>query len=153
MKIGSVIKPRHGDHRLVNVHGKDYLFIATQDKHGVTHFVADVKDGKHAECFMSSEAFYAYGADNEPAPTLKRGSEATDNKLPKAPEHAPEVLAAAAELLKGSASDISRDVGKSNAAIITAAIDLESASTKPRANALSLLQATLEGIKQAGPQK
>jgi hypothetical protein len=153
MKIGSVIKPRQGNNRQVTVHGTDYFFTAMQDKDGVTHFVAEVREPAHAECLMASDAFYAYGSENEPASTLKRGATAPIVKPPVAPVHAPDVLAAARDLLKGSVADISRAVGKSNEAIITAAIDTEKANAKPRANVIGLLQATLDGIRQAGPQK
>jgi hypothetical protein len=152
MKIASRIKPKSGSTRTVTAHGKPYVFTATVGKDDEIHFVADVKEDKAAETFMSHEAFYAYGIEHQQQTQLKR--EAPPEQQPKAPVAIkPDVLAAATELLQGSASEISKAIGKSNAEVIQAAIALESAQANPRKNALSVLTMALEGIKSAGVQK
>lgn len=69
----------------------------------------------------------------------------------------PDVFAAATELLKGSAAEISSAVGQIPAGdtvkpsdVVKAARAIEASGEKPRANVLKLLDSTLEGLKTAG---
>lgn len=150
MKIASVIQPKNGKYRRVTVHGKEYVFLPHQDKNEDTHFVADVKEEKHAETFLANDAFYVFGEDREKKAALKPDA---GKKESTQVVHPNEAVAAASKMLTGSAQEISVAVGKSNAQVIAAAIDLENANAKPRANVIGVLQAALDGIQQAGAGK
>src|SRR3546814_21192351 len=80
MKIGTTIHPKRGAHahkgeRHVKVGDTTYTFRATTDKHGATHFVADVSDADHAAPLLAIDAYYAYDNALPPKPTLPRGSQ------------------------------------------------------------------------------
>ena len=169
MKIGSKIRPRNGKCRNVTVHDRPYVFAATPDKNGDIHFVADVTDTKHAETFLGSGDFYAFGKGFEQQPSLTRSTPAGDGAHPatggsanqaggdggsqSAPTlagHDPEAVAAATELLKGSISDVGKAVANHRLPVIRAALAMENAQENARKGMVALLEATLEGAKQAG---
>lgn len=186
MKIGSKIRPRNGKARRVEVHGHLYVFAATPDKAGNTHFVADVPNEQHAETFLGSGDFYAFSKDHEQQATLTRDgaapasdAEQTSAQLaasamsafnagatggqvgdtanandgnPALPlgGHDPEAVAAATELLKGSINEVGKAVANQSLPVIRAALALEKASPTQRKGMVTLLEATLEGAKQAG---
>lgn len=171
MEIGSKIHPRNGKARRVEVHGRLYVFAATPDNKGNIHFVADVTNEQHAETFLGSGDFYAFGKDLKQQPALTRSAAAgkpvtgastaapastdagkgSDNpNPPTVTGHDPEAVAAATELLKGSISDVGKAVANQTLPVIRAALDLEKAQPSPRKGMVTLLESTLEGARQAG---
>ncbi|MGC1549382.1 MAG: hypothetical protein WA777_12705 [Rhodanobacter sp.] len=151
MKIGSTIKPRDGKPRNVHVHGELYPFAPVKDKHGKTHFVAEVNVESHAEVLMASDAFYHYDESHEVVPELTRNPDPKPVPVKSAePVFSAEILAEAAELLKGAATSISTAVGSvSSLDVVKAALALENANAKPRKNVTELLQSTLDMAKEA----
>lgn len=143
MKIASLIHPKHKPARNVSIHGTPYVFAKQADG----QFVADVDNVEHAEVLLASRHFVAEGS----APTLTRAATPASPKAP-APVAVDEAVAAeAAQLLKGSVSEISKNVGRVSAlAVVRAAVELEKAGEKPRASAIALLESTLESARQAG---
>lgn len=163
MKIGNTIHPKRGAHahkgeRHVKVGDTTYTFRATTDKHGATHFVADVSDADHAATLLSIDAYYAYDHALQPKPTLSRGSKGDETPPPAPP--APPVTddtpttAKARKLLEGSANTIGQEIGKLDVAeafaVVLAAVAIEQAAEKPRNNVVTLLNATLDGLKASG---
>ena len=154
MKIASRIHPRNGAQRNVTIHGKLYVFRATQDKFGDEHFVADVVHEAHADTLLASDAFYRFDPNMLVQPALAKPVPAAepiakaDVKVVAFPS---DVMSAAEQLLNGSASAIGADVGQvKSLAVVRAALAIEQASAKPRQNVITLLQRTLEGAEAAG---
>src|SRR5574337_894703 len=88
MKIGTTIHPKRGAHahkgeRHVNVADAIYIFRATTDKHGGTHYVTDVSNPDHAATLLAIDAYYVFDPAMQPKPTLVRG--ATETAPPPAP--------------------------------------------------------------------
>lgn len=170
MKIGSKIKPRTAPTRRTTVHGKEYVFAPLEDKDGQTHYVAEVTNEQHAETLVGSGFFYIYGKENEKQPSLTRQPADTSSTSTSSnggegsgeagqgsstqpvilDGHDPEAVAAAVELLKGTIPDVGKAVAGHTLPVIRAALALENSQEAPRKGMVSLLEATLEGAKQAG---
>lgn len=146
MKLGSQIKPRSGQPRHVTFNGTQYAFAPTQDKHGITHFVANVGNKDDAEGMLASGHFYEYSEGMEKPPVLKR-----DPPPPPPPEpFKPEVIEEATELLANGTDDVAVAIGKvSSLDVIRCAIELETKG-KARKGVSGLLATTLEAGTAAG---
>lgn len=151
MKIASTIKPRSGRPRHVAIHGHAYVFAPVKDKHGVTHFVADVNDADHASLLLENDAFYTFDKNGLPAPKLSRNAK----QAAKAPTSSKEtwsteILAEAAALLTQPVSDMGAAIGRvSSLGVVDAAAALENEGQK-REDVLELLARAIEGAKQSG---
>ncbi|CAM5591479.1 hypothetical protein [Rhodanobacter lindaniclasticus] len=157
MKIGTTIHPKRGAHahkgeRHVAVADTTYVFRATTDKHGATHYVADVSNPDHAATLLKIDAYYAFDPSMQPKSVLVR-EDTTTPPPPPIPIESPH-KAAAVKLLADSATVIGQEIGKLDTeqafAIVQAAVALEEGTEKPRRNVLTLLQATLEGLTASG---
>lgn len=146
MKIASHIKPRSGKPRHVTFNGTQYAFAPTDDKHGITHFVASVGNKDDAKGLVGSGHFYEYSPDMEKPPVLKR----SDPAAPPPKPFDPAVVEEATALLENNTDDVSIAIGKvSSLDVIRCAIDLE-ASGQERKGVSNLLDTALEAGIAAG---
>ena len=157
MKIASKIHPRNGISRAVDIHGRTYVFAATEDKNAEQHFVAEVKNEEHAAILLGSLDFYKFGADLVPVATLAKPVATTTDANAPAPVQLvgfpQEVMQAAEVLLNGSASAIGADVGKVKSLdVVKAALAIEQAKSNGRKTVVALLEQTLAGAAAAGVQ-
>lgn len=153
MKIGSHIKPRSRKPRVVTIHGRPYAFAPVLDKTDLEHFVAEVKDEKHAEVLLASGNFYHYRDDMAPAATLKRESSApapAPAKKEGAEEPNTDDSEQAKNLLLLSVAKMGVALGNTSLPVIRRAIELEKLSDTSRDSALKLLTSALEGAIAAG---
>lgn len=154
MKIGSHIKPRNRLPRVVTIHGRPYAFAPVLDKTELEHFVAEVKDEKHAEVLLASGDFYHYRDDMAPAATLKRETSAPEApagaKTDATVEPNSDDIEQAKNLLLLSVAKMGIALGNTSLPVIRLAIDLEKASDTSRDSALKLLTSALEGAIAAG---
>lgn len=146
MKIASHIKPRSGKPRLVTFNGTKYAFAPTEDKHGITHYVASVGNKDDAKGLVGSGHFYEYSPDMEKPPVLKRD----DPPAPPPETFKPEVVEEAHALLENTTDDVSVAIGKvSSLDVIRSAIRLEAAG-HARKGVSGLLDTALEAGIAAG---
>lgn len=151
MKIGSRIKPRNGKARNVTIHGRLYSFTPEEDAQGVTHFVAEVNDPKHASVLVKNDAFYAFDKTAEKPAKLSRGGKKADTKKDVPPTAwPPEVVDEASSLLANEPDAIATEVGKvSGPKVVDAALELEAAAQN-RPAVIETLTKTQQGLKEAG---
>lgn len=155
MKVESVIQPKRKQARTVTVAGVAYRF-ERRDAGGEPHYVAEMP-AEHAQVLLASPHFFEYGKSNtlkraapDPAPEADDDNEPDEDAKPESSAYAPDVQAEAAELVTGSASDISKGVGRvSSLAVVRCALELEQGG-KARKGVQSILEATIEGATQAG---
>lgn len=148
MKIGSSIKPRDGSARNVDLFGQRYVFAPTKDKHGVTHFVAEVTNGDHAETLLQNGAFYAFdAAQAAPSKLTRDGKPGATTEPPKA--WPSDVVDEAFALLDAPAADISAKTGNvSSLDVLRAALELEPGG-KNRKTVLTTLETALKLAEEA----
>jgi hypothetical protein len=151
MKIGSHIKPRSGKARHVPLYGTEYVFAPMKDKHGVTHFVADVANVEHAATLLENGAFYAFDKAQMPGSQLQRGGQKpADPPPPPGGPFTPEVEAEAKALLDNNVDALNVAVGKvSGLDVVRCALQLEHAGSA-RKTAVAVLEATLAAAAEAG---
>lgn len=167
MKIASKTPPiKTRKTRRITVHGHSYEFEPTQDAGGNTHYVAEVKDENHVDTLIKSGHFYRFSKEMQGKPTLTpptKGGEGGEGGgsdgggggdiRPPVTGIPEEVMAQASKLLSGNAADIARDVGSTDIAVAQAALVIEKASDKSRANVVKVLEQTIEGARAAGVLK
>lgn len=162
MKIASKTPPiKTRKTRRITVHGRSYEFEPTQDAGGNTHYVAEVKDENHVDTLIKSGHFYRFSKEMQGKPTLTPptkggeggGSDGGGEIKPPVTGIPEEVMAQASKLLSGNAADIAKDVGSTDIAVTQAALVIEKASDKSRANVVKVLEQTIEGARAAGVLK
>lgn len=172
MRIESLIKPSRAPSRNVSVHGTNYEFIRVADN----RYVAEVADEEHAQILLRNpKAFREFtesvglaGAGLTRTPPAKAAPVAAPTPAPTpspqaskavpAPPAAAEPAALKADpdndgpalaLLSCTPAAIKKQLDKTPppAAVLQRAVELESASKKPRQQVLSHMKAILSAVQ------